>query len=833
MIVGMITTKDVISHPLAVLEIAGFLGFLRILSKAVSFKKYPFINSLFSCILCMALLFGCGGGAGEGDDTGELSEQTPSGETTLRIALDPSGEEATASLVNGREITVYKANPETGEDELIGSCETGSDGQCVVSAESGFLGDNPSLFVTADVGLDAMVESEMVPGTEVEITLDEVSDLALEAYRGACNAEIGFLPSQGDGLSSCLRHIIPSCIDEAIRELAAPADESDEGSLSAEFGELLEVHAKGLSDDGAVPDLGAIFSGNATAISDFQNKVETDAELERLLDDSSSVLNHVVETFCHTDHAEDFEKVTDSVPEGSRFVFFGQLTFDEMVALDPSLLRKTIVAVAGVENGGNYLSNRLAGRTIIESLLLGGVTADMADDEIKRRMELLVQVGAPESKKESQEVAQAANTVFESATFQQKPESLPILVATLKDPEKREDVVTNGVAAVEEQAAASSDTTSKDKTTEQDKTTSPETTRSCTSPLFSVSPLSLTDLHPTQGITPLGALNPTAHTFPTYHLYFMIKDSDGDNVNPVDNVNVHAPAEITVTQIDSTEYLKSGKTDYSITFFPCDKVLAYYNHLATISSDLQAVYDKAAGSCRTYDPGDGYVKRCSRKMSFELKAGAVVGTAGGKKTDSVAMDFGVRDSRRTSLTFANPDRLYADPRGFDLFHVACPIDYYDKALKGKLEAKVNRVEGAEPVCGVFAQDVANRAQGKWYVTGTTSPTDDESNHLALVHDNKEPAKAVLSVGNTKLGTGLYYFRPALSGTVNRDFADVGYDGNTLCIDSLADRFGNAYSNMIYVLKMTASATLKIEKQNAASCGTGPWSFGGSAVTFDR
>ena len=42
---------------------------------------------------------------------------------------------------------------------------------------------------------------------------------------------------------------------------------------------------------------------------------------------------------------------------------------------------------------------------------------------------------------------------------------------------------------------------------------------------YSVSPFALSDINPTEGIIPLGNLNPAAHTFPTVHLYIGIKDS--------------------------------------------------------------------------------------------------------------------------------------------------------------------------------------------------------------------------------------------------------------------------------------------------------------------
>ena len=46
MLVGYIKTKDVLTHPWTVLSISGYRGFFKILSRALSWKKYPFLDCL-------------------------------------------------------------------------------------------------------------------------------------------------------------------------------------------------------------------------------------------------------------------------------------------------------------------------------------------------------------------------------------------------------------------------------------------------------------------------------------------------------------------------------------------------------------------------------------------------------------------------------------------------------------------------------------------------------------------------------------------------------------------------------------------------------------------
>lgn len=317
-------------------------------------------------------------------------------------------------------------------------------------------------------------------------------------------------------------------------------------------------------------------------------------------------------------------------------------------------------------------------------------------------------------------------------------------------------------------------------------------------------------------------------------MYFMIKDSDGNNIAPVDEVSVYSPGDITITSITSVKNLTSGRTDYQVIFSPCKEIQGYFDHVSTLSSTLQTEFDKASGSCRTYNPGDGDHKSCTKKMNLVVGSGEVIGKAGGTQTNSVALDFGTRDSRITKLAYANPDRIYSDPEdGFDLLHVVCPLDYYNSDLKSKLEKKLTRVPEGDPLCGTVNQDKKGTAQGKWYVEGTVSPTNDESKHMALVHDNKDPRKPVFSIGNQSLGSGTYYFTVMNSGLVNRDFSDISADGNTYCYESLTDRFDQAYANTIFLVQMNSSTKLKIEKKSESSCSSGPWSLGSSAISFDR
>ncbi len=236
--------------------------------------------------------------------------------------------------------------------------------------------------------------------------------------------------------------------------------------------------------------------------------------------------------------------------------------------------------------------------------------------------------------------------------------------------------------------------------------------------IFDSLPISLTDLGGS-GIIPLGNLNPPAHTFPTFHTYYQIKDSNGGGA-PVDKITVYAPGDMIIGSISSVRTVASGKTDYKAVFYPCADFEGYFDHLSELSADLKSAFDAASGNCQTYDPGTGNVELCSKPLSFAIKSGAVLGSAGGPTTDSAALDFGGRDKRVSSLSFVTPARLQQGANGFDLAHVVCPSDYFRSDLKAQLEAKYAGKAGQTPLA-VFLRKTS-RIQRKVYGIWPAQPT---------------------------------------------------------------------------------------------------------------
>jgi hypothetical protein len=88
------------------------------------------------------------------------------------------------------------------------------------------------------------------------------------------------------------------------------------------------------------------------------------------------------------------------------------------------------------------------------------------------------------------------------------------------------------------------------------------------------------------------------------------------------------------------------------------------------------------------------------------------------------------------------------------------------------------------------------------------------------------------MADSGLSSGLYYFDPASSGLVNRDFKDVTADEAIYCYET-RDRIENEPLPFIILVQLTSPTTLRSERQDLASCGSGPWQFGSVYTDYER
>lgn len=348
----------------------------------------------------------------------------------------------------------------------------------------------------------------------------------------------------------------------------------------------------------------------------------------------------------------------------------------------------------------------------------------------------------------------------------------------------------------------------------------------CSDTLFSVSPI---DLATTFYLDPLGHMSGVGgHLFPTDHIYFYVPKS----TDATPTTNVYSPGPMYIYQVASSEYLHATPvfTDYTIRFAPCQGLTGYFFHVGALSPSLQSKIGTIDEYCSTYI--DGSTHYCTETVAIEVEAGELLGTITGKVNSSfTTLDLGIYDHTQPALAFISPARQFADEP-----FTRCPLERYEEPLKSQLMARLGKYDGsilrtAPPVCGEIMQDVPGTAQGLWYVPGTPQSTvQDLSPHLALVHDNVLPSTGVFSVGNSvsSLPGTQYFFQTAASGHVNADFNTVTADGTVYCYDTFSNLL-----NSIILVQLPTSTTLKIERQNVASCGTGPWTFTGSATSFER
>jgi hypothetical protein len=328
------------------------------------------------------------------------------------------------------------------------------------------------------------------------------------------------------------------------------------------------------------------------------------------------------------------------------------------------------------------------------------------------------------------------------------------------------------------------------------------------------------------------------HVRPTNHLYFNIKFvSQSQNSWLTERVNVVAPGNLTIYQISSNN-ISPTHTDYQLYLSSCSSFYVYFDHITGLSQALQSLFVAPFDSCHGYSGSSG--QSCTKIVRVLVQAGQYLGTAGGVQNGSTALDVGAVDFRVPPLAFAVPAHYRTDQA-----HAVCAIDYYTPSVADKLRSLLGSYDGSvrrtiPPVCGSVNQDVQGTAQGSWYSQGSTFPVDNESQTIALVHDNVNASRGVFSIGSsmTNLGFrgGPYYFSPRSTGLVNLDFQYVK-PGQAYCYEtSYNNRGGNSGPNAesVILVEVLNATTMRIEDVvSASSCGVGPWTFTANQTDFQR
>ena len=130
---------------------------------------------------------------------------------------------------------------------------------------------------------------------------------------------------------------------------------------------------------------------------------------------------------------------------------------------------------------------------------------------------------------------------------------------------------------------------------------------------------------------------------------------------------------------------------------------------------------------------------------MDVKAGDLIGRIGGQ-----TLDFAVWDTTKPLTGFIVPEHYDAEP--WKLYTVD-PLQYYTDELKAMILTKYVRTE--EPRSGKIDFDVDGKLIGNWFEEGTvgyggaegmTSERPYWAGHLAIVPDNYDPERFIISVG---------------------------------------------------------------------------------------
>ncbi|MFH0818607.1 MAG: hypothetical protein V1898_01300 [Patescibacteria group bacterium] len=329
--------------------------------------------------------------------------------------------------------------------------------------------------------------------------------------------------------------------------------------------------------------------------------------------------------------------------------------------------------------------------------------------------------------------------------------------------------------------------------------------------LFSRYPVAYSNINE---IVPLGNLNPTGgHVLPTDHIYFYLKQGEGEYYGVPLTTNLYAPGRIWITSISSSTHLSADPvfTDYDIEFSPCSEVVGSFGHVSSLSNKLADAFNRAEGDCFTYWAGDSEYQRCNKQLSVKIKKGKKIGTAGGNQ-GQYALDLTLKDYRIKNLKFASPSYWYEGRN-----KIVCPVDYFGSAKKTLLQNKILRTK--KPICGKYVQDMKKRAKGVWFNKKASGTNWDEDYQLALISDNNHPELSVISVGqalkNKGISAGAYTFSPQESEFIDRKFNEVRPNNKLYCYEA---------SSQVFLIKMRSNKKLRIGPAKNSSCNAENWKF---------
>ena len=344
---------------------------------------------------------------------------------------------------------------------------------------------------------------------------------------------------------------------------------------------------------------------------------------------------------------------------------------------------------------------------------------------------------------------------------------------------------------------------------------------------FTVPPV---DLGKVKSVVPLGSYDPNRQIFPSPRLKFSLVEDAGKPVT----ANLVSPGEIRVTSLVRVQNLSTNpvETEFEVVFQPCQDLEGVFARVQSLRAELMNLAgDFDSGTCVEATTGGQNFRRCSKALVAEFSANATMGVVGGRSQASF-FELGLRDARAPDLVFAKPERIDRFASRFDDFHTVCPLNYFVTGLRGEMELKLGNLAGTEtrtldPLCGTSAQDVPGKAMGRWYKPAT--PLLPQDPHLHLGVDPIHPDRGAFTFGESVPGlSGVlsYTVSTDLSSRRNLSTNQISSDGQVYCFDAFS-------GGGTVLLQMASAEELRIQKGPNGNCGSAPYAFSGTPVSFVR
>lgn len=255
-------------------------------------------------------------------------------------------------------------------------------------------------------------------------------------------------------------------------------------------------------------------------------------------------------------------------------------------------------------------------------------------------------------------------------------------------------------------------------------------------------------------LEPLGAMNPSGHTFPTDHAYFYTSWTFGEQpIYPADTLPVFAPGSGEVTWI----LQRDGPHEDAKILIRMNKWVSYYLDHVVLDSTI------VVGS--------------------KITAGQALGISKG-----IAIDLGLWNEQVVLSGFVNPLRYEGQT-----LHADSPYKYFAEPLRSQLYALVRR--NASDKDGKIDYDIKGKLIGNWFhesvpISESMMPPSWPKN-LAFCPDSNEPGEMRISIGGTVSSPGKFKPSPqdpafdqvsSASGRVvyHLNYTEWGYFGIMLC-----------------------------------------------------